>query len=315
MKQKNNLIMLALFGLLATLSTAYAADDDAAGGHGKEAETHEEEGADRTKIESGAADQAGIVTRQAQAGSIAETMTLTGRITLNRNTTVNVRGRFTGVVKSVHVELGEKVKKGQLLAKVESNESLQVYSVTSPINGVILERNVSEGDVADEEPLFRIADLSDVWAELHVFPKDLGHISEGLPVRVYTLDGDREARADIDLILPTANRLSQTVLAIVVLPNPERQWRPGMTVEGSVTIREKQADILVETSALQTLEGQQVVFVKEGDSYEARPVELGLSNNSMVEVLSGLSLGETYVAKGSFTIKADIGKESTAHGH
>jgi cobalt-zinc-cadmium efflux system membrane fusion protein len=339
-----NLAILATASFLAVPLAVYAADDHAEH-EAEKAETHEdnthnthvgedshdsdheggqqaghgddhaEEGGDATEINPDAAGQAGVVIKQAQPADIAETIVLTGRIALNRNTTVNVRGRFPGMVKSVHVNLGEKVKPGQLLAKIESNESLQVYEVRASASGVILERDISPGDVAGEGALFKIADLSDVWAELHIFPKDLGHVREGMSVRIRTLDGDYEAQAKISLMLPTADRPSQTVLGIVVLPNPNEQWRPGMTVEGVVTTREKQAAVVVETSALQTLEERQVVFVKEDNRYEARQVEVGISGDGVVEILSGLKAGESYVAAGSFTIKADIGKESTEHGH
>lgn len=328
MKQLNNPTLFAVIGLLLLSTAAYAADDHAEhqpkeahmhedsehGDHANE-DVHDEHSADSTEINPDAAQAAGIVTKQAQSGEIAETITLTGRVILNRNTTVNVRGRFPGVVKSVHVNLGEKVKKGQLLAKVESNESLQVYEVKSPTDGVILERDTSAGDVAGDAALFKIADLSNVWAEFHVFPKDLAHVQKGFPVRVHTLDNDRESQANIELILPTADRLSQTVLAVVTLDNQQGQWRPGMTVEGDVTVIEKQANVVVETSSLQMLEGKQVVFVQEGKKYEARPVEIGLSGNKTVEILSGLKAGEIYVSEGSFIIKADIGKEAAEHNH
>ena len=344
MKQLNNSTLFAVISLLLLSTAAYAADDHAEhqpkqahmhedsehddhanedehdddhqeeGSHDEDGE-HDEHGADSTEIKPDAASAAGIVTKKAQSGQVAETTSLTGRIILNRNTTVTVRGRFPGVVKSVHVNLGESVKKGQLLAKVESNESLQVYEVKSPTDGVVLERDTSAGDVAGDAALFKIADLSKVWAEFHVFPKDLGHVQEGLSVRVHTLDDDREAQANIELMLPTADRLSQTVLAIVTLDNPQGLWRPGMTVEGDVTVKEKQANVVVESSALQMLEGKQVLFVQEGQNYEARPVEVGLSSNKTVEILSGLKVGETYVSDGSFIIKADIGKESAEHSH
>ncbi len=342
MKQQSNPALLAIMALLLISTTVYAANDDHAEHQHEEASMHEdsehdshseeedehdehheedshnehdEHGVDSTEIKPDAAKEAGIVTKQAQSGKIAETTSLTGRIILNRNTTVNVRGRFPGVVKSVHVNLGEKVKKGQLLATIESNESLQVYEVKSPTDGIVLERDTSAGDVAGDAALFKIADLSNVWAEFHVFPKDLGHVQEGLPVRVHTLDDDREFQANIELMLPTADRLSQTVLAIVVLDNPQGQWRPGMTVEGDVIVKERQAAVVVESSALQTLEDKQVVFVQKGETYEARPVEVGLAGNQVVEILSGLNPGEVYVADGSFIIKADIGKESAEHSH
>jgi membrane fusion protein, heavy metal efflux system len=289
-------------------------DGEEHGGH-EEHDGHEEHGEDTTSISPEAARQAGIVVMKASPGNVKELLTLTGRVTLNPNTTVNVPGRFPGIVKSVHVNLGEQVKKGQILARIESNESLRVYKVTAPMDGVILERNTNSGDVAGDNPLFKVADLSDVWAEFHIFPKDLDRVLEGMPVRVHTLNGNVEQHANINLILPTADRFSQTIQAFVTLPNPSGHWRPGMMVEGDVVVREKRTPIAVKASAMQTLENRQVIFVQEGSSFQARPVETGIAGGGMVEILSGLKSGEVYAAEGSFIIKADIGKEAAEHNH
>jgi len=57
------------------------------------------------------------------------------------------------------------------------------------------------------------------------------------------------------------------------------------------------------------------VFVRYGDVFELRPVELGRRADGWVEVVSGLSPGERYASKGSFVLKADLGKSAAEHGH
>lgn len=283
--------------------------EDDGHGHGDE---HEE---GRTEIDGDAAKAAGIKISKAGPVKIQDVLTLTGRIMLNRNTTAEVRARFPGVVQSVKVNWGDEVKKGQALASVEANESLRVYSITAPTDGVVLTRNTNVGNVAGEDAIFTIADLSEVWAEFHVFPRDLGKVKESQQVRVHTLENGKEIEAPITLILPTADPLSQTVIAVVSIPNKEGKWRPGMTVEGDVHISEKQVPLAVTTEAVQRMEDKTVVFVKEGDAYEMRPVRLGQRDGKYIEVREGLKAGEQYVSQGSFIVKADIGKAAAKHEH
>lgn len=269
----------------------------------------------RTEINEEAARESGVKTEKAGPGTIREYARLTGRVVLNRNTTAQVRARFAGLVKTVNVNWGDEVKKGQVLATVESNDSLKNYSVTSPVDGVLLARNTNVGDVAGDEPLFTIADLSDVWAEFHVFPRDLGKVKKGQPVRVHTLRNGREVEAPISMLLPTADPLSQTVIVVVPLANAEGKWRPGMTVEGDVLTAERDVPLAVRASALQRFRDFTVVFAKFGSTYEVRMLELGANDGEWVEVLEGLKPGTEYVTENSFLIKADIEKSGASHDH
>ncbi|MBL1148467.1 MAG: HlyD family efflux transporter periplasmic adaptor subunit [Pseudomonadota bacterium] len=290
-------------------------DDHGHGAEDKHDDEHGEHEDSKTEISSEMAYSAGIVTEQADSKTIAKTVALTGRIIINQNAKANVRARFSGIIRSVNVNLGEAVEKGQLLAVVEANESLKDYSVTAPINGVILERNTNLGDVANGKPLFVIADLSEVWAKFHIFPKDADRIKSGQNVRVHTLDEGKQGVAKIDMLFPMADEASQTLVAIAPLSNQSGLWRPGMTVEGDVIVAEKPVPLAVRVSALQTMEDRTVVFLKEGNSYEAMPVQTGISDGEYVEVLSGIQAGQEYVSEGSFIIKADIMKAGAEHHH
>ena len=281
-------------------------------GHNHGSGKHEE---GHTEIDADAAKAAGIVVSKAGSATIQDVLTLTGRVVLNRNTTADVKARFPGIVRSVKVNLGQKVSKGQALASVESNESLSVYTVFSPTDGVVLTRNTNVGNVSGDAPLFTIADLSNVWAEFHVFPRDLGKVQEGQMVLVRTLEDGKEIEAPISMLLPTADPLSQTVIAVVTIPNSNNEWRAGMSVEGDVHVAESKVPRAVTAEAVQRMEDKMVVFVKDGDGYEMRPVKLGKSDGNLVEVHEGLKAGEQYVSQGSFIVKADIGKSDGGHDH
>lgn len=289
--------------------------DDHGDEDGDDHSDHDDHEEGKVEITPDAAKLTGVELQKAGPAIVAITTPLTGRITVNENKTANVRARFPGFVKAVHVNLGDTVKKGQKLATVESNESLNSYTVNAPIDGVILKRDTNIGDVTNGKELFLIADLSTVWAKYHIFPRDVPFIKKGQKVDIHTLDEKTRQSAEISMLFPTTDALSQTVIAIADLPNENGVWRPGMTIEGDIEIGEKQASIAVPHTAIQFMEEQQVVFVKEGNSYEPRPIKVGMKGVDTVEITSGLKTGETYVSAGSFVIKADILKGTAAHEH
>jgi len=295
----------------------HAAAPDAHGEH-TGGDKHAAEGdaaSDSTELSAEAAAAAGIQIEEAASASIQETIRLTGRTTLNQNTTVQVKARFPGIVRHVTKGPGETVASGEVLAKVESNESLQTYPVKSPIGGVVIARNTNVGDVASDAPLFTITDTSNVWAEFHVFPRDIDQIATGQKVLIASFEGDHKGEAVISTLLPVAESSSQTVVARVTLANPEGVWRAGMTVRGDAVTSERQVPVAVRTSAIQRMEGKTVVFVEKGERYETRPIRAGASDGTWTEVIEGLQAGERYVSANSFQIKAHIGKAGAAHEH
>ncbi|MFY9288632.1 MAG: efflux RND transporter periplasmic adaptor subunit [Alphaproteobacteria bacterium] len=280
-----------------------------------EKEGHHAEEGDSTEMSQAVADASGIKTDTAQGAIVRQTITLTGLISLNQNTTAQVKARFPGIVRDVRKGQGETVNAGDVLAMVESNDSLQTYPVKSPITGSIIIRNTNIGDVAADAPLFTIANISNVWGEFHIFPRDIDRIKKGQMVRITSFEGQHNSTAPIDIVLPVAEASSQTIIARVMLPNPDGVWRAGMTVKGDVIINEQQVPLAVRTSAIQRMENKVVVFIKEDDHYIARPIETGLSDSEWTEVRDGLKENETYVSENSFIIKADIGKSNAEHEH
>jgi cobalt-zinc-cadmium efflux system membrane fusion protein len=199
---------------------------------------------------------------------------------------------------------------------VESNDSLQVYTVKAPVSGTIITRNANIGQLSNEEPLFVVADLNKLWAELFIFSKDGEKLKAGQKVHIKCLDDDLTSESTITLVLPTAEASSQTVVARAVIENADNHWRSGMNIRADVVLSEKEAPLAVKTEALQRMEGNTVVFVRdEGGEYKAQPVETGTSDATWTEIKSGLTAGQHYVAKNSFVVKADIGKAGAEHAH
>ena len=269
----------------------------------------------RTQIPVDIAREMGIQTEAAGPVILAETATLTGRVQTNPNRLSRVRPRFPGIVKAIRHELGNAVNAGDILATVQSNESLQDYHVKAPIDGLIIKRDIQLGEATGDEPLFIIADLSDVWVELDVFVRDLGHIKKGMPVMVETLDGTYQISASIDWVSPLTAHASQSVRARVTVSNEDGRLRPGQFIRGHVTVAENEVPLAVRQSGLQRFRDFQVVFARFEDVYEVRMLELGRRNRDWVEVLGGIEPGTQYVTENSYLIKADIEKSGASHDH
>lgn len=280
-------------------------------------ETHEWEFASyegRTTIPAAIAADAGVRIEVAGPALIRDTVRLMGTVVLDADRHADIKARFPGIVRAVRVQQGQRVRRGETLLVVEGNESMRSYPVTAPFDGVVLTRSTNVGDVAGDNTLIEMADLSEVWVELHAIGKDASRMAVGQPVRISAATGDAEEETVIDTLLPLATR-GQSVVARASLPNPDGRWRPGMTVSAEVTVGESEVALAVKESGLQRFRDFTVVFAQVGDTYEVRMLELGARDGERVEVLGGLKPGTPYVAEQSFLIKADIEKSGASHDH
>jgi len=288
-----------------------------AGSGDEHGEEHGEEGehAEALKLTPEARKAAGLVIAPAGPAALVETLPLYGVVKPNAERVRSVTARFPGVVRSVTVKVGDSVRQGQTLASVESNESLQVYAVSSPQVGVVTERFTNPGEQAEGQPLFTVADLSSVWVELSLFPRDRSRIQTGQTVRVKAADGGLSADGKIVFVSPLGSSATQSLTARVLLDNRDGRWTPGLYVQGEVAVAESSVPLAVPVAAIQELEGGTSVFVDDADGLEARVVKTGRSDGRVVEILDGLKGGEAVVGEGSFVLKAEQGKGEAEHGH
>ena len=268
----------------------------------------------RTKIETAVAKALGIGTAIAGPVVLQQTINAFGKITPNREKVSHIGARFPGVIKSVSVSVGDVVKKGQVLATVESNESLKLYSIKAPIDGVITQRNANAGEQAAEQTLFSITDTSTVWVELALFPAVQQHVNVGAPVRFTLANTSQPFEGKIAMIniLAEAN---QSVTARMVVENKHGQLLPGSFVTAKIKVGEIAVPLAVKRSGLQAFRDFTVVYAQIGEEYEVRMLELGRQDDEWIEVLGGLEAGTRYVTENSYVIKADIEKSGASHDH
>lgn len=270
----------------------------------------------RTRMSAEAAQRSGIVVDTAGPATLKQALQVHGRIAANEDQMKHVIPRYPGIVKEIRKHLGDAVAKGDVMAIVESNESLQSYEVKSEQAGTVIQKNVTAGEfVREGDAIYVVADLSSVWVDLNVYRKDFSRIKVKQTVTIDGGEGMPSAEGQIDYLSPFGAKDNQTMLARVVLPNPNGEWRPGLYVTGNVLAEEITVPVAVKTSALQTFRDWDVVFLSDGDLFEIAILELGRRDAISVEVLSGLTAGRRYVAANSFIIKADILKSGASHDH
>lgn len=296
---------------VAAAVTGATADDD----HDP-ADGHADDEVDATTIPAAMAEQSGIRVAAVAAGTIADEHDVQGLLTPVDGRIAQLTARFPGPIRTLRANVGDRVRAGEVLASIESNLSLTTYNVSAPISGTVLARQAQVGSVAGEGTLlFEIGDLSSLWVDLHIFGNDTQHITAGVPVTVSRMTDGVSQSTTLERVLPGTATASQSTVARATIANDDGLWRPGAAVKARIVVATTPAALVVPLSALQTMEGHDVVFVRNGETYTAREVTLGARDAGKVEVLSGLALGDEVVIEQSYLIKADIGKAGAAHEH
>ncbi len=265
------------------------------------------------------AGKVGIQIHEAEGGSIAKVSIFPAEIKLNRDRSAAVSPRYASMVRQVFGEIGDEVKKGDILASLENRETMAVYTIAAPLDGIIISKDLAVGETAGEEKvLFEVANLSSVWADISIFPKYQHLIRKGMAVKFVAHDG-HTARGTVKYISPIISPETRTFTARCVLEGAGEDFTPGAFVRARINVATTHAAVAVPREAVQTLEGESVVFAPGDHGFQALVVELGLADDHSVEIKSGLKPGDPYVAVGAFSLKAQMvtsGMDPHAgHGH
>ena len=197
-------------------------------------------------------------------------------------------------------------------------ERLGWYPLRAPFDGTIIEKHITLGEkLGDDRSAFTIADLETVWVDFDVYPKDQATIMKGQECLI--IAGGKGYEGNISYVSSVLDVKTRTASARVVLDNNEAGLRPGQFVTATIYGKAVECDTVVPRSAIQTVEGSQVVFVSDGEDFEMKPVILGAGNTQIVEIVSGVSAGEMVVTHGAFDLKAKIVTSTldshAGHGH
>ena len=306
------IVSFALAGLVGGLVGAHAQDHDHEDSGERHTATHQDE--DSMVLPDETLKEQGIIQTHAQARTLNLIITLNGRLRANDDRLVHLIPRFGGIIKNLTKQLGDEVKQGDLLATVESNQTLQPYEVRAPIAGVIVKRHAAIGELAKEsEQIFEIADLSELWADLYVFPDDFKRIREGQGV-IISSNGTTVSTV-ISFVSAYVDPATQSKFARAVVSNPARGLYPGQFIRGDVFEGKREVGVAVKSSAIQRWEGNSVVFVPSAGKIVSRVVSTGSADAEYTEITNGLAPGDAYYIGNVFVLKAELGKTLASHEH
>ncbi|MBI1337898.1 MAG: efflux RND transporter periplasmic adaptor subunit [Phycisphaera sp.] len=339
----------------------------------------------------------GIEVRAAEGGSIQSDVRLPGEVVFNADRMAHVTPTVTGIVRRVHVSVGDHVEAGQVLATLNSRElaaarseyltaiarlvlaeanlardqrlfedqvgteraaiesrqareearitlnqaenalhalgvsheqasridslgdtDFNTYELTAPLAGVVTHRHITVGELVEPggESPFTVADLTRVWVNLTVYPRDLALVKKGQHVTVTFGHDILDAGGQIVFVSPSLDEKTRTATARVVLPNPEGHWRPGLFVEGRIEIGSASAAVVVPRAAITELDGKPSLFIQTDAGFEPRSVTVGRTTPVSAEIVAGLEPGERYVARNVLALTAELNRAALEHaGH
>jgi cobalt-zinc-cadmium efflux system membrane fusion protein len=194
--------------------------------------------------------------------------------------------------------------------------STALIAVRAPASGTITERSVNPGSgVESGKPLFTIANLSTVWVIANVPEAQLASLHNGTPAEIHSSAiGIAAVAGRVSYIDPQLNQETHTARVRVEVSNAGERLKPGMFVEVGFQAGTGKAtgeDLVIPSDAVQKIGDRTIVFIpdeKETGHFKVRDVELGAEVGGYRRVLSGLTLEDKVVTKGSFTLKAQLMK-------
>jgi Cu(I)/Ag(I) efflux system membrane fusion protein len=191
---------------------------------------------------------------------------------------------------------------------VERNGRInRTVTLLAPVSGVVVEKSVLEGQrIIAGDPVYRVADLSQVWLEGEVFERDLAAARIGQPVTAeFAALPGMVRTGHISFVSPTLDPSTRTARVRVVLANPGLQLKPGMYATLRFTAATAAA-LSVPRSAVLVTGERALAFLKLPDGgFEPRLLALGAATDDRLEVLRGLAVGDTVVASATFLVDAE----------
>lgn len=193
--------------------------------------------------------------------------------------------------------------------------ALRRLELRAPIAGRVIARAAVLGAaVAADTELFSVADLTTVWVEMAIPPRDLLMAREGQRVSI-TGEGDARGDGKIVFLSPVLDAETRSARAVAEIDNADGAWRPGAFVTAQLATDEQAVDILIPRSAVQELEGERVVFVRTAEGFEKREVAFGREDAAALEVIFGLDTGAEIAVGNAFVLRAELGKSEATHNH
>jgi len=190
----------------------------------------------------------------------------------------------------------------------ESGEPTKTLTLRAPASGIVVEKNVVEGDrIMPGMTVYRIADLSRVWLEGDVFEKDLALIAQGQEAEVsFEAYPGKSFSGRVTYVYPTVSVEARTARIRVELPNPSLALKPGMYAQMHLDVPQHAPTLIVPRSAVIATGERAIVFVQAPDGMLVpREVKMGRTSGRLQELLGGVTEGERVVSSAAFMVDAE----------
>jgi cobalt-zinc-cadmium efflux system membrane fusion protein len=195
--------------------------------------------------------------------------------------------------------------------------SLSALVLRSPFDGIVEDVFIARGERARVgDKLFVVADTSTLWvrAQIHERQWTAVEVSAGQAVRVVVPGADvHETTAVVNHVGATVESESRSVPLVAELKNTDAHFKPGMFVWVDLPQGELREALAVPVSAVLRHEGKSFVFVPDGpDRFRRVDVITGVESGDLLEVTSGLAVGQQVVSRGAFVLKSELLLEKDA---
>lgn len=244
----------------------------------------------------------GLETTLADFRQIDDVLELPSELQANPNSIVSISAPLRGRISVLNVSLGSPVEQNAVVAVIENPENLgQKLPIRAPIRGVVSKRPANAGEWVEEGAnLLEITDYTTLVGVIRIYEDELGKVAPGQEV-VFTCNG-LTAKGQISYISSALDPDTRTAEARAIVSNPGGRLKANAYASAQITISRKNA-LVISKSALLPEDTEFIVFVQAGERFEKRLVEIGIQQNGLVEISSGLSVGERVVSKGAFQLK------------
>ncbi|MBS1802381.1 MAG: efflux RND transporter periplasmic adaptor subunit [Acidobacteria bacterium] len=182
-----------------------------------------------------------------------------------------------------------------------------ITTLRAPFTGIVTKAQASSGDIIDESrEVFAIADITRVWVQAEVYEKDLGRIRVGQDASIKLDTYPNEAFAGkVTYISDALDPQTRTARVRCEVANQQLKLKTDMYANLELPTTFSKQAIAVPDSALQQVEGRNVVFIRHSNTqFEKREVEKGVTVGGQTEIISGLKAGEPVVSQGAFHLKS-----------
>lgn len=245
-----------------------------------------------------------LKTAEVSIQPLASLLPVNGVMQLLPNAQADIAVRISGQVTALYANVGDVVKAGQPLVKVQSRlvgDPPPSVTINASIDGIIDARNVNPGQsVEPNTVLFHISNRAEMLAIANVYEEDLGKIKLGQQATIHPLSyPDQTFKGQVELIEPTIDPISRTTKVWIKVNNDQQLLKPDMFVSVNIILNMNGSALVIPNNAILEANGEKFVFVRTDSKYERVEITTGATDETHTEITQGLSAGNEVVTQGN----------------